>query len=147
MSVGILMVTHEQLGAQLSAIAATIFDKEMTPLANVAVPANISTQQLGRYAELIGDGISEQDNGAGVLVLTDVFGATADNLARYFAEQGNVHVISGVNLPMLLRVLNYAGQSLPQLCETAESGGHCGIRKGDVQPAEIESSIRLQSNE
>jgi PTS system mannose-specific IIA component len=147
MSVGILMVTHEQLGAQLGAIAATIFDKEMPPLASVAVPANISTQQLGRYAELIHDSISEQDNGAGVLVLTDVFGATPDNLARYFAEQGNVHVISGVNLPMLLRVLNYAGQSLPQLCETAESGGRSGIRKGHVQPAEIESHLRLQSNE
>jgi PTS system mannose-specific IIA component len=79
--------------------------------------------------------------------LTDVFGATTDNLARYFAEQGNAHGISGVNLPILLRVLNYAGQSLLQLCETAESGGHCGIRKGDVQPAEIESHIRLQSNQ
>ena len=147
MSVGTLMVTHEQLGAQLSAIAATIFGNEMAPLANVAVPANISTQQLGKYADLIRDGISEQDNGAGVLVLTDVFGATPDNLARYFAEQGNAHVISGVNLPMLLRVLNYAGQSLHQLCETAESGGHSGIRKGHAQPAEIELQIPLQSNE
>ena len=111
-------------------------------MATVAVPANFSTQQLGRYADQIRDGISEQDNGAGVLVLTDVFGATSDNPARYFAERGNAHVISGVNLPMLLQVLNYAGQSLPQLCETAESGGHSGIRKGDVQPAEIESHIK-----
>ena len=90
MSVGIVMVTHEQLGAQLSAIAATIFGNAMTPLANVAIPANISTQQLG----------------------------------------------------------SYAGQSLPQLCETAASGGRSGIRKGrHAQPTEIESHIALQSNE
>jgi PTS system mannose-specific IIA component len=119
----------------------------MTPLANVAVSANISTHQLGRYADLLRDGISERDNGADVLILTDVFGATLDNLSSHIAEQGYAHVISGVNLPILLRVLNYAGQSLLQLCETAESGGHSGIRRGDVQPAVIESPIRLQSNE
>ena len=119
----------------------------MTQLANVAVPANISTQQLARYTDLLRDGISEQDNGAGVLILTDVFGATLDNLSSHIAEQGYAHVISGVNLPMSLRVLNYAGQSLRQLCETAKSGNHSGKRKGDVQAAEIESHIRLQSNE
>ena len=53
-----------------------------------------------------------QDNGAGVLVLTDVYGATPDNLARYFGEQCNARVVSGVNLPMLLRVLNYSRQPL-----------------------------------
>jgi PTS system ascorbate-specific IIA component len=136
MTAGILVVTHEQLGAQLVAIAAAILSREMTPVAHVSVPANISPQQLGKYADLIRDGMIAQDDGAGVLVLTDVYGATPDNLARYFGEQCNACVISGVNLPMLLRVLNYSGQSLPQLCDTAVAGAKSGIQPC-AQQAEV----------
>jgi len=128
MTVGILVVTHEQLGAQLVAIAAAILCKEMAPVACVSVSANISPQQLGKYADLIRDSMISKDSGAGVLVLTDVYGATPDNLARYFGEQHNACVISGINLPMLLRVLNYSGQSLPQLCDTAIAGAKSGIQ-------------------
>jgi len=136
MTAGILVVTHEQLGAQLVAIAAAILSKEITPVAYVSVPANISPQQLGKYADLIRDGMIAQDDGAGVLVLTDVYGATPDNLARYFGEQCNACVISGVNLPMLLRVLNYSEQSLPQLCDTAVAGAKSGIQPC-AQQAEV----------
>ena len=129
MTVGILVVTHEQLGAQLVAIADAILGNEMTSLTCVSVPANISPQQLGKYADTIRDSMIAQDNGAGVLVLTDVYGATPDNLARYFGEQCNARVVSGVNLPMLLRVLNYSRQPLPQLCNTAIAGARTGIQQ------------------
>jgi PTS system mannose-specific IIA component len=129
MTVGILVISHEQLGAQLVAIAETILCSQMKPVACVSVPANVSPQQLGKYADLIRDSIIEQDDGAGVLVLTDIYGATPDNLARYFGEQCNARVISGVNLPMLLRVLNYSRQPLSQLCDTAISGAKTGIQQ------------------
>ena len=129
MTVGIAVICHEQLGAQLVAIAESILCSQMRPVACVSVPANISPQQLGKYADLIRDSIVEQDDGAGVLVLTDIYGATPDNLARYFAEQCNAKVISGVNLPMLLRVLNYSRQPLSQLCDTAISGAKSGIQQ------------------
>ena len=106
MNVGILLVTHEQIGSQLVATAEAIIC---------------------------------QDSSAGVLVLTDVYGATPDNLARYFARQGNARVVSGVNLPMLLRVLNYSRQSLQQLCETAVAGGGSGIQQGNIPPAGMQS--------
>jgi PTS system ascorbate-specific IIA component len=136
MTVGILVVTHEQLGAQLVAIAKAILCTETTAVACVSVPANISPQQLGKYADLIRDSLIAQDDGAGVLVLTDVYGATADNLARYFGEQYNARVISGVNLPMLLRVLNYSRQALPQLCDTAVAGAKSGIQQYAQQAQE-----------
>ncbi|MCG6889459.1 MAG: PTS fructose transporter subunit IIA [Gammaproteobacteria bacterium] len=136
MTVGILVVTHEQLGAQLVAIAKTILCTETTPVVCVSVPANISPQQLGKYADLIRDSMIAQDDGAGVLVLTDVYGATADNLARYFAEHCDARVISGVNLPMLLRVLNYSWQTLPQLCDTAVAGAKSGIQQYAQQAKE-----------
>ena len=133
MNVGIVLITHEQLGTQLASIAATICCRDIAPMAQVAVPANIDPQQLGRYADQIRDTMTRMDNGAGILVLTDVYGATPDNLARYFGAQCNAEVVSGVNLPMLLRVLNYAGQSLQQLCDTAVSGARSGIQQNAMQ--------------
>ena len=132
MKVGILLVTHEQIGSQLVATAEAIICQHIASVACVSVPANITPQQLGRYADQIPDTMIEQDSSAGVLVLTDVYGATPDNLARSFAKQGNARVVSGVNLPMLLRVLNYSRQSLQQLCETAVAGGESGIQQGSV---------------
>jgi len=133
MSVGIVLVTHEQLGAQLAAIAATICCRDIASIAQVAVPSNIEPQQLGKFADQIRDTMTRMDSGAGVLVLTDVYGATPDNLARYFGAQCNAVVISGVNLPMLLRVLNYPEQSLQQLCDTAVSGARSGIQQNVKQ--------------
>ena len=129
MTVGLLLVTHEQLGAQLAAIAHTVCGESNQPITQVAVPANIDPRQLGKYADRIRDTMANLDTGDGVLVLTDVFGATPDNLARYFAATQNARVLSGVNLPMLLRVLNYSGQSLHELCDTALAGGKTGILK------------------
>jgi PTS system ascorbate-specific IIA component len=133
MTVGILVISHEQLGAQLVAIAKSILCSQTRPVTCVSVPANIGPQQLGKYADLIRDSIIAQDDGVGVLVLTDIYGATPDNLARYFAEQCNASVISGVNLPMLLRVLNYSRQPLSQLCDIAISGAKSGIQQGAQQ--------------
>jgi PTS system ascorbate-specific IIA component len=138
-NVGILLVTHEQIGSQLVATAETIFCQDMVSVACVSVPANITPLQLGRYADQILDTMTEQDSGAGVLVLTDVCGATPDNLARYFTAQCNARVVSGVNLPMLLRVLNYSRQSLQQLCETAVAGGKSGIQQDNIPLADIQS--------
>jgi PTS system ascorbate-specific IIA component len=132
MSVGIVLVTHEQLAEQLLMVAETIFDGDTVPVAVVSVPANIGPQLLGKYADLIRDTMLEQDKGAGVLVLTDVYGATPDNLARHFSEQCGARVVSGVNLPMLLRVLNYAWQPLEQLREIAVVGGKSGIQQDGV---------------
>jgi len=137
MSVGIVLVTHEQLGAQLAAIAATICCRDIASIAQVAVPANIEPQQLGKFADQIRDTMTRMDSGAGVLVLTDVYGATPDNLARYFGAQCNAVVISGVNLPMLLRVLNYPEQSLQQLCDTAVSGARSGIQQNAMQQGQV----------
>ena len=130
MSVGILLVTHEDIGAQLVTVSEAIFKQRMTAIALVSVPADIGPEVLGKYADLIRTAMLAQENGEGLLVLTDVYGATPDNLARYFSTECNARVVSGINLPMLLRVLNYAHQSLEQLCQTASSGGIKGIQQG-----------------
>jgi PTS system mannose-specific IIA component len=130
MSAGILLVTHEDIGAQLVAVCDAIFNQHMATVALVSVPADLRPEVLGKHADLIRNAMLAQDDGEGLLVLTDVYGATPDNLARYFSTECNARVVSGINLPMLLRVLNYAHQSLDQLCETALSGGIKGVRQG-----------------
>jgi PTS system mannose-specific IIA component len=130
MSAGILLVTHEDIGAQLVAVCDAIFKQHMAAVALVSVPADLRPEVLGKHADLIRNAMLAQDDGEGLLVLTDVYGATPDNLARYFSAECNARVVSGINLPMLLRVLNYAHQSLDQLCETALSGGIKGVRQG-----------------
>ena len=129
MSVGILLVTHEGIGAQLIKVAENIFKQPARRLNLVSVPADLAPEVLGRYADMVRDAMRELDTGQGVLVLTDLYGATPDNLARHFARELPAQVVSGVNLPMLLRVLNYAHQPLAQLCETASAGGVNGVQR------------------
>jgi PTS system ascorbate-specific IIA component len=130
MSAGILLVTHENIGAQLVAVCDAIFKQRMTAVSLVSVPADIRPEVLGEYADLIRSAMLAHDNGGGLLVLTDMYGATPDNLARYFSTECNARVVSGINLPMLLRVLNYAHQPLEQLCQTALTGGTKGVQQG-----------------
>ena len=132
MTVSLLLVTHEGVGAQLVAVADAIVKQGMAPITRVSVPADLEPEELGKYADMIRGAIYEQENFDGVLVLTDIFGATPDNLARYISQDRNARVVSGINLPMLLRVLNYASQSLEQLCETALKGGIAGIQQDRV---------------
>ena len=129
MNVGILLVTHEDIGAQLITVARTIFNQPPVPVSLVSVPSDLEPAVLGKFADLIRNAIDDQEQGQGVLVLTDIFGATPDNLARHFASDRNARVVSGINLPMLLCVLNYARQPLEQLSKTALEGGRSGIHR------------------
>ncbi len=70
------------------------------------------------------------DKGKGVLVLTDLFGATPSNIACKLLYPGHIEGVAGVNLPMLLRALNYRDQLLlPELVEKVLSGGTEGIMR------------------
>jgi PTS system ascorbate-specific IIA component len=71
--------------------------------------------------------ISQLDQGQGVLVFTDMYGSTPSNIAYSLAQRGRVNVISGINLPMLIRALNYQIMDLDMLTEKAVSGGKEGI--------------------
>jgi PTS system ascorbate-specific IIA component len=69
------------------------------------------------------------DRGGGVLVLSDLYGSTPCNIANKLADLGvRARCVSGLNLPMLLRVLNYPDKPLDELAEVAASGGRSGIR-------------------
>ncbi|MEP6483544.1 MAG: PTS fructose IIA subunit family protein [Rudaea sp.] len=125
MSVGILLLTHETMGASLIATAHHILGRISLPLDTLAVPPG---SEIDIALSDTAARVRALDRGEGVLVLTDVYGATPSNVAEKLNSLGlDVRRVSGLNLPMLLRVLNYPEQSLSELAQTAASGGRTGI--------------------
>jgi mannose PTS system EIIA component len=129
MSVGILVLTHETVGADLIATAHHILGRLALPVEAHAIPPGTDAEAALRDTLAH---VRRLDSGDGVLVLTDVYGATPSNVADRLAVSGlTIRRVSGVNLPMLLRVLNYAEQDLPELARTAAQGGRNGIKIDD----------------
>lgn len=99
---------------------------EGVPLAVETLPVAIDSNPE-QILELASSMIMRLDQGHGVLVFTDMYGSTPSNIAYSLAEKGRVNVISGINLPMLIRALNYQTLDLDALTEKAVSGGKEGI--------------------
>lgn len=101
---GILIVTHAQLGATLIDTLEFILGAPQDNLDSISIDINQNPDNLRKK---IKDGIKKvrADDG-GVLILTDMFGGTPSNLSYSFLEEGKVEVISGVNLPMLMRAVS-----------------------------------------
>lgn len=129
MSVGLLIVTHGGIGDALLETATSMLQTcplrtEVLGIAQDSEPADV-VRRARHTAESL-------DEGQGVLVLTDMYGSTPSNIAAALAGE-QVRVIAGVNLPMLVRVLNYPGLGLAEMTEKALSGGHDGVFAVDLQ--------------
>lgn len=124
MSVALLIIGHEQLGAALLATAEQTLGSRRLPVEVLGVSRDCEPEQVLSEAR---KRVRRLDQGEGVLVLTDLYGATPCNIAMRLLDEPRVRVLSGVNLPMLIRILNYPGLSLDELVERAVSGGRSGI--------------------
>jgi len=124
MSVGILIITHNRIGEDLLQTATKLFDPMPMEARALAVPMNCNTDHIQEHAEQLRN---ELEDGDGVLVLTDIFGSTPSNIASTLLVHKNTHMVSGVCLPMLVRIFNYATLDIESLAEKAVSGGHDGI--------------------
>lgn len=101
--IGIVIVTHKQLGDAL--IDAAEFILGARPDGVVSVSINIK-ENADKLREKISEGIKNVNMKEGVLILTDMFGGTPSNLSYSFLEEGRTEVISGVNLPILIKAVN-----------------------------------------
>jgi mannose PTS system EIIA component len=124
MSIGLLIITHNRVGEDLLQTAAKLFDPLPMETRTLAVPMNCNTDKIQEKAEQLH---RELDTGDGVLILTDIFGSTPSNIASTLLAHENTHMVSGVCLPMVVRIFNYATLDLASLAEKAVSGGHDGI--------------------
>jgi mannose PTS system EIIA component len=105
--IGVVVVTHGQLATELLNAAETIVG-DLPRFAAVSIGWHDDTEDARTEIE---QAIARVEEGAGVLILTDMFGGTASNLAMSFLSQGRVEVITGVNLPMLIKLANLPEQS------------------------------------
>jgi mannose PTS system EIIA component len=124
MSVGLLLITHADIGAVLLTAATRMLGGCPVRTGTLAVWQESECERL-RAAAL--EWVAELDAGDGVLVLTDLFGSTPANIATSLQDSAGVRTLSGVNLPMLVRVLNYPDLPLDALTEKALSGGRDGV--------------------
>ncbi len=133
--IGIVIVTHSHLGDALIDAAEFIIGTRPDTMVSVSINLN---ENVDKLREKIAEGIKKVDQKKGVLILTDMFGGTPSNLSYSFLEEGRVEVISGVNLPILIKALNTQEKmELGELAESLEAFGKksislaSGILKGN----------------
>lgn len=124
--IGILLVSHGAFGESLIHSASHVLGKRPLYLRQLGVTVHDDPEAIQPVAE---DLIRYLDQGAGVLVLTDIYGATPSNIAARLLRPGRVEGIAGVNLPMLIRALNYREEPLSMLVQKALAGGSEGITR------------------
>jgi len=121
---GLLLITHGRLGDDMLDAVKEILTACPLATASVAVKGDSDPDQVFETADHLCDKL---DDGEGVLILTDLYGSTPSNIANRLVDTHNACVISGVNLPMLLRVLNYPEIGLEALRDKAANGARDGI--------------------
>ncbi len=121
--VGVILVTHGQFGKHLLEAAQTILGPQ-EQCAHIAVEGSIDMAAL--LADLKNT-VKRMDSGEGVIILTDMFGGTPSNISLSLLQPGKVDVLTGVNLPMLLRILGMRDQELSLLAQNAKSAAIQGI--------------------
>jgi len=122
--IGALVVTHGHLGQELVAAAEMIVG-EISHIRAVTIgwhdDVNDAQVEIEKH-------ISEVESGSGVLILTDMFGGTPSNIALSFHNPGTVDVLTGVNLPMIIKIANQKeGDTLQSLARMVRDQGRSSI--------------------
>lgn len=122
--IGVLLVTHGEIGAAMLSSASQILGGAVKQVATLSVWRQDDPDDLVLRAREL---LEELDAGDGVLVLTDIFGATPGNVVSRLLNDNRIEGVSGVSLPMLLRVLTSRNGSLSAAVKRALSGGSEGV--------------------
>jgi len=128
--VAIVVIAHQPLASALVAAAQHVYSRD--PCAASGKLAGLDVAPDAEPGAVIAQAralLQQLDQGRGVLVLTDLAGATPGNAAACLARPGQVAVVAGVNMPMLLRSLCYCESSLDELVAKAQFGGANGVQQ------------------
>lgn len=122
--IGILLVTHGSFGEALVQNACHVLNRRPPLLNQLGVSAQDDPLDLLPLAREM---VRLVDDGDGVLVMTDIYGATPSNLAIKLLEPGRVEGVAGASLPMLLRALTYREKGMETIVAKAASGARDGV--------------------
>ena len=122
--IGILIITHGTLGDSLIHSASHVMGGRPPLLSQFGIGMHDDPAVLLPQAQHL---VNELDQGQGVLILSDIYGATPCNIVGRLLKPGRIEGVAGVNLPMLVRTLTYRNGNLARLVEKAVSGGREGV--------------------
>lgn len=122
--IGIFLITHGTLGESLIQCACHVLNQRPPQIAQLGLSAQDDPLDILPTARTM---LGWVNDGDGVLMLTDIYGATPCNVAAKLREPGRIELIAGVNLPMLLRALTYREHALPTLLARTITGGCDGV--------------------
>jgi len=134
--VGILLLTHAPLGRAFIEAATHVFRSPPTQVEAIDVVAD---QEPAEVQQAALDAITRVNTGDGVLVITDVMGGTPSNCTLQLCLPGQIEVIAGISLPMLLRAITYRHNTLDVVVEMALAGGQSGVCR-------VDGRVRLSPN-
>jgi len=134
--IGILLLTHAPLGNAFIEAATHVFRARPERMEAIDVRADQDTAEVNRIAQ---EAIRRLDDGSGVLVITDVMGGTPSNCTLRLCTPGQIEVIAGISLPMLLRALTYRNDTIDVVVEMALAGGQSGAVR-------VDNRVRLSPN-
>ena len=122
--IGLFLVTHSSFGESLIQCACHVLNHRPKQIVQLGVAAQDDPRDALPLAREL---LKLVDTGEGVLLLTDVYGATPANVALKLLVPGRIEGVAGVNLPMLLRALTYREKGMKTLLTKAVSGGRDGV--------------------
>ncbi len=125
MNTALFFITHEGIASNLLNIAEAITQQPNSNIDFLEIPMDASTEQA---CDNIDNQIASLETKNGILFITDIFGSTPSNIAQTVAEKHDAYVISGVSLPMVIRLLNYRNEAEIELLQKALDGAHHGIQ-------------------
>lgn len=122
--ISILLITHGELGKSLIECATHVLGDKPLFLESLSIENDCTHESMFKQ---ISERINLLDQGDGVLILTDIFGATPCNIITKIIKPGKVSAIAGVNLSMLIRTISYRNESFDSLISKAIQGAQDGI--------------------
>lgn len=129
--IGLLVIAHDTLGDSLVRAVTHVLGTRPPQFDSMSVRGTDDPLDLVPAARAL---IAKLDTGEGVLILTDIYGASPSNLARKLIVPGRVEAVAGVSLPMLVRAFTYRGRGMETIVTKAVSGGRDGVTRFSADP-------------
>ena len=129
--IGVLIIAHDTLPDSLVAAVTHVLGARPPQFETLSVAASDDPFNLLPNAREV---VRKLDTGDGVLIFSDIYGATPCNLAGKLQEPGHVELVAGVNLPMLVRAFTYRAKGMDTMITKAVSGGRDGVLHIELDP-------------
>jgi len=130
--IGVLIVAHDSLAESLAAAVTHVLGRRPAQFETLRVASTDDPSALAPKARAL---VASLDTGEGVLIFSDIYGASPSNLTAKLLKAGRVEAIAGVNLPMLVRAFTYRDKGMETIIKKAISGGCDGVLHVDIDPA------------